>query len=229
MINVLIMSKQINICKEILNKSINQIEELKVIGIVTDLSEANFIMKNIEPDLIITTELSIINILKSRFTTYSPSIVIISNIKNTNINYNNVLLLNSDLKYSQLTFEINSFIKREITISSREKIIKTLINLKFDFNLSGTLYILDAALYVHSYKGSYTFENMKRDIYSYIAKIDGTNMDRVKWSISRSINYMYNKHTKESYKIIEEFFGTPYPSKPTPKLVISLIANKTKL
>ena len=30
-------------------------------------------------------------------------------------------------------------------------------------------------------------------------------------------------------KIIEDFFGTPYPSKPTPKLVISLVASKISL
>ena len=40
---------------------------------------------------------------------------------------------------------------------------------------------------------------------------------------------MYNNHTKESYKIVEDYFGTPYPSKPTPKLVISLIASKLSL
>ena len=228
MIKVLIMSKQINTCKQILNQAINQIDGIRLIGIVTNLSEANSIMKEIEPELIITTESNIIGLLKSNFVTYSPSIVLLSESQKININYNH-LILNPNLKFNEIAGEIYSFIKSTILYSYREKIIETLIKLKFDFNLSGTLYILEAILYVHSYKGSYSFEKLKRDIYSYVAKIYGTNIDRVKWSITRSINYMYNNHTKETYKIIEKYFGTPYPSKPTPKLVISIVASKISL
>ena len=81
MVKVLIMSKQVNVCKEILNKILSQIDGLRIVGIVTKLSEANSIMKEIEPNLIISTELNIIKLLKSNFLTYSPSIVVLS--KNT--------------------------------------------------------------------------------------------------------------------------------------------------
>ena len=229
MIKVLIMSKQVNTCKQILNQAINQIDGLRLIGIVNSLKEANLVLKEIEPELIITTEISIISLLKSYFITYSPYIIVLSNTKKVGYKNNNLLYLSTNLNYSELSYEIYNFINTTIISSYREKIIKTLIKLKFNFNLSGTVYILESALYVHSYKGSYSFEKLKRDIYSYVAKIYGTNIDRVKWSISRSINYMYNNHTKESYKIVEDYFGTPYPSKPTPKLVISLIASKLSL
>ena len=229
MIKVLIMSKQVNTCKQILNQSINKIDDLHLIGIVNSLKEANYIMKKIEPDLIITTEFSIISLLKKYFTTYYPAIILISNSKQFSNSYNNLLLLSPDLSYSDLSETINDYLKRSIVFSYREKIIKTLMKLKFNFNLCGTLYILESVLYVHSYKGSYSFEKLKRDIYSYVAQIYGTNIDRVKWSIARAINYMYDNHTKESYKIVEEYFGTPYPSKPTPKLVISLVASKISI
>ncbi len=229
MIKVLVMSKQVNVCKEIINNSLNQIDGLRLIGIVTKLSEANSIMENIEPNLIITTESNIINLIKSNFLTYSPSIVIISSNKKVNTDYKKLLFLSSDLNYSEISNKIFNFIKDTIIATFKEQTINTLIQLKFDFNLSGTIYILESVLYIHTYKGSYSFEKMNRDIYSYVAKLYGTNSNRVKWSISRSINYMYNKHTRESYKIIEDFFGTPYPSKPTPKLVISLVASKISL
>ena len=229
MINVLVLSKQVNVCKKIINNSLNQIDNLKLIGIATKLSEANSIMEEVEPNLIITTELNIINLLKNNFITYSPSIVIISNNTKIHTDYYNVLILNINLSYFEISKQILNFIKSSIIINFKEKTINTLIKLKFDFNLSGTLYILESVLYIHSYKGSYSFEKLNRDIYSYVARIYGTNSNRVKWSISRSINYMYNNHTKESYKIIEEFFGTPYPVKPTPKLVISLVASKISI
>lgn len=229
MVKVLIMSKQVNVCKEILNKILSQIDGLRIVGIVTKLSEANSIMKEIEPNLIISTELNIIKLLKSNFLTYSPSIVVLSKNTQKYTDYDKLLFLSFDLSYSEMSSRIFNFIKDDIISNFKEKTIDTLIKLKFDFNLSGTIYILESVLYIHTYKGSYSFEKMNRDIYPYIAKIYGTNSNRVKWSISRSINYMYNKHSKESYKIVEDYFGTPYPIKPTPKLVISLIASKISL
>ncbi len=229
MVKVLIMSKQVNVCKEILNKILSQIDGLRIVGIVTKLSEANSIMKEIEPNLIISTELNIIKLLKSNFLTYSPSIVVLSKNTQKYTDYDKLLFLSFDLSYSEMSSRIFNFIKDDIISNFKEKTIDTLIKLKFDFNLSGTMYILESVLYIHTYKGSYSFEKMNRDIYPYIAKIYGTNSNRVKWSISRSINYMYNKHSKESYKIVEDYFGTPYPIKPTPKLVISLIASKISL
>ncbi len=229
MVKVLIMSKQVNVCKEILNKILSQIDGLRIVGIVTKLSEANSIMKEIEPNLIISTELNIIKLLKSNFLTYSPSIVVLSKNTQKYTDYDKLLFLSFDLSYSEMSSRIFNFIKDDIISNFKEKTIDTLIKLKFDFNLSGTIYILESVLYIHTYKGSYLFEKMNRDIYPYIAKIYGTNSNRVKWSISRSINYMYNKHSKESYKIVEDYFGTPYPIKPTPKLVISLIASKISL
>ena len=98
-------------------------------------------------------------------------------------------------------------------------------NLGFNFKLAGTIYLCDSILYVSTYKGYYSFEQLKRDIYSYVADLNKTIPDRVKWAIARSINYMYEKHTKESYKVVEDYFGLKYPKRPTPKLVISLIAN----
>lgn len=135
------------------------------------------------------------------------------------------MFLDFRLSFSDMAKEISNFIKENVECSRKEKATRILFKLGFDFKLAGTIYILDAILYVHSYKGSYSFEKLKRDIYSYVAKINGSNIDRVKWSIARSINYMYESHTQNSYKIIENFFGIEFPKKPTPKLVISLIAN----
>ena len=111
------------------------------------------------------------------------------------------------------------------SFSQKEKAAKILSYLGFDFKLSGTIYLLDSILYAHTYKGSYSFEKLERDIYSYVANLNSTSVDRVKWSVFRTINYMYSKHTDESYKIVEKYFNLEYKSKPTPKLVISLIAN----
>ena len=226
MLNVFILCKQTNTSIDLLNTVVNRITDLKLIGISGNLRKAKSIMQDIEPDLIISDNKKIINLIKVHFTTYTPGIVLLSDNLNIKSDYKNLLLINSETDSTEKCFKILEFVKSTIECSYKEKLIKTLMKLKFNFNLAGTIYILDSILYVHSYKGAYSFERMKRDIYSHVAKIHNSNIDRVNWSISRSINYMYKNHTKDSYYIIEEFFGTKYPEKPTPKLVISLIATK---
>ena len=121
------------------------------------------------------------------------------------------------------------FIKNTVGLSRREKAATMLVNLGFDFKLNGTVYLLDSILYAHTYKGAFSFEQLRRDVYSYVAQLNNTTIDRVKWSISRSINYMYKRHTKSSYAIVEKYLKVEFPIKPTPKLIVSIIANTLDL
>lgn len=228
MLNVLLFCKQVETSKKLLNQIIGKIPNFRLIGIATTIKESTNIMKEIEPNIIITTESSISDLLNKKFITYRPGIILITN-QNYSTRKDNILILDFQLTFAEMTKKILRFTEKNIGSTYREKVINTLLNLKFNFNLTGTKFILEAILYVHSYKGSYSFEKLRRDVYTYIAKTNSTTENKVKWSIERSINYMYKSHTPETYKVVENFFGTKYPQKPTPKLLISMFVNKTDI
>ena len=120
--------------------------------------------------------------------------------------------------------KISVFIKKHIT-SQEEEVAKILSRLGFDFKLSGTLFLLDAIVYGRTYKSTYCFETLVKDLYDYVAQNNNTTINRVKWSVERSINYMYNRHTKESYTYVENCFNIKYPEIVTPKLLINVLVN----
>lgn len=228
MLNVLLFCKQVDTSKKLLNKIIGKIPNFRLIGIASTIKEASDIMQSIEPNIILTTESSISDLLNNKFITYRPGIIYITNQKYST-KKDNILILDFQLTFPEMTRRILRFINQNITGTYREKIISMLQTFKFNFNLTGTKYIIDAILYVHSYNGSYSFEKLKRDVYAYVAKINSSTENKVKWSIERSINYMHKNHTPKSYKIIEDFFGVKYPQKPTPKLLISMFVNKVEI
>ena len=209
MLKLLILCKTPDAVKNIINKMVSNITDLRIIGIANTTLEAEKIMEEIQPEIIITTIEEIIE-------------------TNQDINYKNLLVIPLQLKYEVITNKISEFIKTKV-VSHREKATRILTHLGFDFKLNGTLYLLDAILYAHTYKGACSFEQLKRDIYPYISEINDTSANRVKWGIERSITYMYKKHTEDSYKIVERYFSIRYPEKPTPKLVINFISNHLDL
>lgn len=226
MIKVMILCNSLNTAQKITNKVVASIEKVKIVGIATTFEESKSIISNYEPDLIITTNTNIFDFIEENFVTYSPGIAIISNLKAKNFSYRNLLLIDYQHDFKTISKEINNFIKESLSITKKEKAIKILSYVGFDFKLSSTNYLLDSILYANSYKGSYSFETVYYDIYSYVAELNNTNCNIIKWSIARSINYLYNKGDKLTYERIEKYFGIEYPEKLTPKFLINYISNK---
>lgn len=227
MIQVLIICKENESVKRMINKILINIDGLKVVGIGNNLKEAQELIIKIQPDLIISSYVEILEFIKEKFISYHPGIVILSNKSKTR--RNKILHIENTLPNNEIAQKISIFVSSTIICSQKEKIINLLSKLGFTFNLAGTVYLLDAILYTHTYKGSYSFETLSNDVYSYVAELNNSNMDRVRWSIARSINYMYDKHTKSSYKVVEKYLKIQYPEKPTPKLIISILANNLDL
>lgn len=227
MLKILILCKNNSTAKSILNKVISNIKELQLIGIANNENESLELIQKREPNLIISTNEKIINLIKTNYTTYTPGIILISKSKENNKDwyYRNLLILNYNLNFKKISNCILDFIQNNITYSKKQTLIELLSKIGFDLKLVGTTYLIDSILYVNTYKGAFSFEQLQRDIYSHVATINHTNIDRVKWSIARSINYMYNKQTQNTYRYAEKYFGLEYPQKPTPKLVINSIAN----
>jgi hypothetical protein len=225
MIKVIILCNNFEATKTIINKVVYSISEIKIVGIYNKSNEIPDAINDMNPDLIITTNKNLITLLNKKSILYNSGIILITNENVNTSNYTNVLAINNYLPYETISNTISEFIDETFHLSKKEKITNTLKNLGFDFKLSGTVYLYDAILYASSFKGYYSYEKIYKDVYTYVAKQNGSDVDRVKWSIARTINYMCNKHTKESYKIVEKYFGVCYPEKPTPKTVIGFIAN----
>ena len=230
MLKILILSKQMSTSKTIINNILSNIEDVRIIGIANTLTEAQELLINNQPDLVLTTDPKIINLIREQFVSFLPGIVFFTNRRvEIDINYKNLLILNQQQNSSFLINSIKKFIKNNVALSRKEKAANILAELGFDFKLNGTIYLLDSILYVHTYKGSCTFEQLKRDIYPYVAEMNSTSVDKVKWSVDRTLNYMYRRHDQKSYKIVEKYFKIKYPVKPTPKLIVSIIANTLDL
>lgn len=227
MLKLLILCNTADTIKKITNKIVSNINELRIIGITNTNLEAEKIMEEFQPDIIITTIEEIIEVIKEKFFHYYPRIVLFNN-SYPDINYKNLLVIPLHLKYDIITHKIFEFVQKDL-LSRKEKATKILSDLGFDFKLNGTIYLLEAILYVHTYQGSYTFEKLKSDIYPYIAEKYCTSADRAKWAVERSVKYMYKKHTADSYKIVEKYFSITYPEKPTPKLIVNFVSNNLDL
>lgn len=226
MLKILIICKSFSTSKKITNKILCNINELQISGIANNLIEAKELLEKTETDFIITTISNIVELLEENLVSNIPRIILIS--KSTNVSFSDsrkLLELSYNLNFQEMSKHILTFIRTDLNDSKKEQATEILSKLGFDFKLSGTLYLLDSILYANKCKGSYSFEKLKRDIYSHVAKQNNTDVNIIKWSIARSINYMCQKHTEETYEIIEKYFGIKYPKKPTPKLVINLIAN----
>lgn len=227
MIKVLVLCNSLETVKKITNKVVANLENTRVVGIATSLSEITNIVENFEPDLIITTSTKIFDWLNENLFLYTPGIIVISD---TNIekdfSYKNFQIIDYHLKFTDITEQIHNFIKENLYISKKSQTIKILSYIGFSFKLSGTNYLLDSILYANSYKGSYSFDTLYYDIFPHIAELNNTTTNVVKWAIERSIRYLYTNGDDEVFKRIEKYTGVTYPDRITSKFIINLIASK---
>lgn len=227
MIKVLIVCKNDLTAKKILNNVISKIPDLRLVGIANTLPEGIYFLKNHEPNLIFTTSYKFLEYLNEHDNYYTPGVILLAKPDpDQTIQYKQKLLLlhiDSQENYRMILGQTLKFISKNYTTSKKEELKEILLNIGFDFKLSGTNFLLDCIVYITTYKGAQYFENLSTDIYPFVARKNNTTPKVVKWAIERSIKYMYQKHEKEAYEIIENYFGIQYPEKITPKVLISSI------
>lgn len=225
MIKILIFCNKLATAKTLTNKVISGFNDLQLIGITNTFDETLELIDKCEPNLIISTNEKIIDFIKKTYAHYTPSVVLLSKTNpSTELYYKNCIILDPDSSLQNISGYIFNFVQSTIKQSKKKNAINILTTLGFDFKLSGTVYLLDAILYANTYKNSYSYEQYQKSIYSHVAKLNNTYCDKVTWAITRTINYMYKKHSRESYQILEKYLGLEYPEKPTPKLVVNTIA-----
>lgn len=223
MIKALIICNNFEVIKRLINKILYKIENLKIIGIVNSLDLETEALEK-EVNLVITNNKSTVSTILKNKNLDSIRIIFISFSNIKFFDNKNILEINYLAPNNTISNSLSYFINTSFNNSSKQKVIRILKHLGFDFKLVGTLYLVDSIIYIHSFKG-FSFETLQRDIYPYIANLNNTSVNRIKWSIERTIKYLYIKKTDETINSIYHYFGIKYPDKLTPKLIINFIAN----
>lgn len=229
MIKVLIVCKDNLTAKSIVNNVTSKISDLHLIGIGNTIAEGLNLLKKREPTLIITTSQKFLEILNNECTTYTPGFVLISKPDPDHpavYKYRKLLL---HIPYTD-NFELilNStfrFVTDNYSTSKKKFIKQILTDIGFDFKLIGTNFLFDSILYITNYTGASGFNNLSSDVYPFVATKHNSTPLVIKWAITRSIKYLYNKCDSETLKKIEDYFDIKYPKKMTPKIIIKSITH----
>lgn len=223
MINVLIVCNNFVIVKKIVNEILHKIENLKIIGIIDNLDLKTETLEK-ETNLIITNNTDLVSQVINNQLLSSIKIVSISFNNFKCFDNKNVLEINYFSPNNIISDTVKYFISTTFNDPSKDKIITILKNIGFDFNLIGTIYLIDSIVYIHFFK-EFSFDTLQKDIYPYVANLNNTTISRVKWAIERCIKYLYRSNSNTAFSEIYHYFGIRYPNKITPKTLINLISN----
>lgn len=226
MFNLLIVSNNFKNVKRISNNLINKLDFIRLIGIVSNIDElVTFILKD-KPDIILLSNSIYSKLIKLDILKYKPMFIILSNLQNCDYKkFSNRLYISNSICDNKFQTITESFIINKDSETLKKSISDILIDVKFNFSLYGSKYLLDAIIYSYTNKDLYVFENLESNVYPYIAKKHHTTVSNVKWSIVRSINSMYFSHTTYSMKKISKYFNLDLLKKPTSKIIICTIVS----
>lgn len=221
MLKLVIVTSDLLSSKELINQCIGKISSLQIIAIFTSTSELENFRKKNKFDFILFDNFECLENLKDTY-----DIISINNFKTLVKKYNNKISLSTDNTFENMKKYIEKFTQKMTIEIIRQKSTDILLSLGFSLKHIGTKYLIDAICYSYMNNCDNSFENLAKDIYPYIAKINKTQINNVKWSIARSINLMYLNHTTKTILVLEDYFYLDHLEKPTPKSVIGIIRNK---
>ena len=67
MLKLMLLCNTLGTSQKIINKVVSKIENIRLVGIVTTIDEAQNIIKEADPDLVITTNEKIFQVIQERF------------------------------------------------------------------------------------------------------------------------------------------------------------------
>ncbi len=219
MYKAIIYNNNLKLIKRICNILLGKLDNIKLIGITSNIEELTDMLNHNKINMIIVSECGTKKLENlSLFKNIENKIIFCQNPQNfRNSKYILHLPLECNDKYLQKEFQ--KFILKINARSVRKKVYKIMERLNFDFKLIGTNYLLEAIVYSYINKEKYLFENLTQEVYPYIAKIYNVKPDNVKWSIVRSVNSLkFNSNLNELF--------SNYCEKITPKTLISEIVNR---
>ena len=234
MLNLLIISKDIDKARKILNYISENSNQIRIYSIVNSLDEGLEILNNgiIDVTLINTddkintiyTYLS--NISDSYIEKYKKTMIILSNnISHIHSNHYICECFSSEVDMSILFLKINKIVKNKLPqitqLTLSNKINKELEFIGYNLSYNGTKYLSESIALI--YNNYYSSENLSKNIYPVIAKKHNKTVNTIKCNIISATNSMYYKCNEIKLK---QYFNLCTTTKPKPKLVIHTVLNK---
>lgn len=221
MLKLIIVTSDLLSSKEIINQCIGKINSLQLIAILTSKIELEYYQKNFEFDVIIFHDFDYINTQETYY-----DIIYIDKQKIPSKNFEKRIALSEINSFKVLQSRIEKFIKKLTVSTISQRVTDTLLDLGFNFKHVGTKYIVDCVCYYYLHPEKISLENLEKNLFPHIARLNNTHMMNIKWSITRTINLMYQNHTTKSILRVEEYFFLEHMKKPTPKAVINVITTR---
>lgn len=234
MLNLLIIDKNINNSKLLLNYISENSYQVRVHSIASNLAEG---IKILNTGLIDITLMNVDNDINSIihnlhtisnafFEKYRKSIIVLSkNIDNVSSNSYIYEYVSSNEDISMIFLKINEIAKSKKTQLNNSillgKINRELEYIGYNLSYNGTKYLSECiALIYNNYDSS---ENLSKNIYPIIAKKYHKTINNVKCNIMTATNSMFCECDENRLKNYFNFYA---PVRPKPKLVIYTVLNK---
>ncbi len=238
MINLLVVEDNAEYCKNIINYISQYVSDVRVYGIAYTSEEAISIIDTEIPDIILLDlnldDLGAFNILnyitENELEKYTNSILVFSNKPLTNSKFDNSKYINSYFKkpveLKSIAFQLGKLSKERAIINSeifiRNKIVRELEFLNYNFSYHGSKYLIDALYVLYVNKDKF-YDNLSRDVYPIVAEKYNKSANTVKCDISQATKMMICDCDED---IITSYFNLSNFVKPTVKQVIFTVLNK---
>lgn len=238
MINILIVDDNIFYAKKLMDY-INKSDKIKVTNIAINGKEAIEILNNRDDIDIFLLDLKIpkyngLEVLdminEEKREKYRNSCIVISgeielvNKLRNNYMINNVL--QKTISFSEISEKIMQLVKQKELYAEKcniEKgIKKEMLHLGYNMSHKGTMYLVEAIKYVEEQNNGHV-DNLKKEVYPYIAKINRTSIHNVKCNIARATENMYYNCETERLK---KYFKFQELRKPAIKTIIQTVLLK---
>lgn len=239
MINVLIVDDNIGYAKKLMDY-INMSNEIKVLRIALNGKEAIDILNNRDDIDVFLLDLKIpkyngIEVLdminEDKKEKYKKSCIVISGeidyIKRLRKNEMIYTVLQKTLTFEEIAREILELVHQKelnrIDEKFESKIKEEILYLGYNISHKGTMYLIDTIKYIGETKDNEQVNNLKKEIYPYIALINKTTIHNVKCNIARATESMY--YNCEAGRL-KDYFKFQELKKPSIKTVIQTILYK---
>lgn len=240
MVKLLVSSNNLHFLKNINNYIYQYRKSHNIIltNMSTNYGEMLANINNFKPKIIIidlnTLKTDISEILKNiiEIQYFSPHFIVIDKCTDKTsyvVNYKNIKIINSEKNvYNDIIKEVLRVSEKIISLDSnnliiRNRIINEIKKIGFEVTNKGVIYIIESIIQIKNLR--YTSDNLEGDIYPIISKKFNVSEKSIKWNIIYSINNMYKRNDISKLK---NYFGFSNNRKPTSKLVILTIVNRTK-
>ena len=226
MFKLVILNNDIESLKIICNNIINEIPEIQLSGICTNIKEFDNLVNKVKADIILMNYSDYRNSVFRKKSDFPKFKIIFCTSKILYKSSSNKLFISQTNNHSEILKLIKDFISTANIDALRLDIIKQLEkDFHFDFKLIGTTYLLESILYCYEKKTEYVFENLEKNVYPYIAKKFNTTPLNVKGAIVRCIDLM-NVNVSISNNYISNNTSINLYEKPTAKQIINSIVTK---